>query len=489
MSIPLTAIIPTGALRYWLSFLAVALASIPALSQDKTETSGPDVSGGSTPDSYRGLVRSDKAAERWFLKTLVAGYQKSGHTNATWDAQVLRLFKSFVEKPGLESSQSTNYWRKMGETAAEVAKAGCKDPAIDYIQLRVDSVLHPEPDAIRAAKQSSVAEQMDLSNHHEMLKAFASVRASQALKAAMPARSKQPPQINELRKNAALQLEKVVRDKSIPGDMIAEITELIMEALWLNPPMRDSVFPRIERPLNANWPDNSRLLLIQGRYYVQYAWVARGSDYADKVSDKGMELYFERLEKAERLLERAWELDPKNKVIALEMMTVELGQGKGRQRMELWFNRVMALDTNNYNACSAKLNYLDPKWHGSPRDMVAFGRQCVASTNWGGSVPYILVNAHETLVRYLPKTEQPNYWRQPEVWKDVRAACQKLLKTQNNDLKWRKRYSWHAYKAEQWKEFLEQAKHISKPEDYPYFGGKEAFDRMVQLAKEKIAQK
>jgi hypothetical protein len=57
---------------------------------------------------------------------------------------------------------------------------------------------------------------------------------------------------------------------------------------------------------------------------------------------------------AEKALEKAWTLNPKNEQIALKMMTVELGQGKGRQRMEVWFDRAMKLNTNSYAACNAR---------------------------------------------------------------------------------------------------------------------------------------
>src|ERR1041384_82971 len=294
-----------------LNFLTIALASIPALSQESTGTSVGDDSS----LSPAGLVHRSEEAQRWFVQTLSDGYKKSRHTSSKWDSQVQRLFESYAATPDLGSSQSTNYWKKMVEIADELAKAGCSDPAVDYIRLRLDSGLHAEPDAIRAAKLSAIAEQMDLSKHHDLLKAFASVRASQGLKAAMPAKSKQPPRINQLRQKAAAHLEKLVADKSIPADMIAEITELIMEAVRLNPSIRDDIFQRIEEPLNQNWPNSARLLLLQGSYYIKYAWAARGSDYADKVSDKGWELFSQRLSKAEQLLERAWKLDPKNKRI------------------------------------------------------------------------------------------------------------------------------------------------------------------------------
>ena len=62
--------------------------------------------------------------------------------------------------------------------------------------------------------------------------------------------------------------------------------------------------------------------------------------------------------------------------------------------MELWFDRAMELDPNDYDACYYKLYYLEPKWYGSVKDMLDFGRECVDSKVWGGRVPLVLTDAH-----------------------------------------------------------------------------------------------
>ncbi len=70
------------------------------------------------------------------------------------------------------------------------------------------------------------------------------------------------------------------------------------------------------------------------------------------------------------------------------MMSVELGQGMGRPRAEMWFERVMALDPNNYEACVAMSNYLEPRWYGSDEEALKFARKCVVSKRWGGGFPW-----------------------------------------------------------------------------------------------------
>ena len=165
------------------------------------------------------------------------------------------------------------------------------------------------------------------------------------------------------------------------------------------------------------------------------------------------------------------------------MINLELGQGEGRDRMELWFQRAMELDTNNYSACWQKAYYLEPKWYGSPEDLLKFGRECVASSKWGGRVPLVLVDAHTRLVRYVPDGKQKEYWKRPEVWKDLKAGFDKYFQLCPDANGTRQRCALYAYRCEQWEELNKQLS-LLKSVDYDYFGGKEKFEEMKRLAKD-----
>jgi hypothetical protein len=217
------------------------------------------------------------------------------------------------------------------------------------------------------------------------------------------------------------------------------------------------------------------------------AWNARGSGWAYTVSDKGWKDFSKHLATAESALEHAWKLYPKDTEIAHQMMTVELGQGQGRERMELWFKRAMAIDPNDNEACSRKLYYLEPKWYGSKEAMLDFGRECVSNTNWGGRVPLVLVDAHWNYCQgYLDKSEQTNYWKQSEVWTDIKSAYDRFFKLNTNTVGYYEYYAWYAYQAEQWDVLNELIPKLG-PETYYHFGGKDEFDKMVRQAREHAA--
>lgn len=229
--------------------------------------------------------------------------------------------------------------------------------------------------------------------------------------------------------------------------------------------------------------------LIKGDRFIGLAWAARSGATADKVVPSQWPIFEEYLRKAAVELEAAWELNPKQHLIAECMMTVELGQGKGRDQLELWFKRAMQLDTNNVAACCNKLLYLEPKWYGSTRDEIAFGRECVASTNWGGKVPLMLVQAHRSLTEYLPedKEKRDAYWQIPSVWNDVQSAYNKYLKANPKDLSEHKNYAVMAYTGRHWDVLNEQLA-ILGPDNYALFGSEDTIFDIVGAAKQHAAK-
>jgi len=179
--------------------------------------------------------------------------------------------------------------------------------------------------------------------------------------------------------------------------------------------------------LKASSVDKSTVLTIQGRFNVDYAWDARGTGFANSVTESGARLMTERLARAATALENAWQLDSSNFHAAEAMLQVELGQGQGRDRMELWFNRAMKANPDDYEACMNKLAYLGPNWYGSKEDMLSFGRQCVAEGNWDAGIPYILVQVHLNLARYSDGSPQDvplkdYYEENPGAWDEIRSV-------------------------------------------------------------------
>ena len=143
----------------------------------------------------------------------------------------------------------------------------------------------------------------------------------------------------------------------------------------------------------------------------------------------------------------------------------------------------MALNTNYYDACWAKLYYLQPKWYGSHDQMLEFAAECLNSEKWGGHVPLIVLDAHDQIAGTLGPDARADYWMRAEVWTDIHQAFEKFFRLNPDAKGWHHNYALYAYRAQQWDELNKQIALLG-PVNYDYFGGKEKFDEMARQARD-----
>jgi len=418
---------------------------------------------------------------KWNLETLVGDYERHGRRNPKWDESAKASLTSLAETRSL--SGSTNAMAALAKIPGAVKTAvsnGCDDPMIHYLHLRFVLWSENQTPKERAETYALVAEALLTSQYAPIRKFYAAWRAAETYN---PGGTNMSAEVHRWRRLANRYLNEAVSDKSMPPAEVYEACDSLLEAVKNNQRQYEEFYQALEPTLFRNWPADSALYLLKGRFYTHDAWLARGRGFADKVTEEGWRVFADRLAEAEQALGKAWELNPRDERIACEMMTVELGQGKGRPRMEMWFKRATELNPNYYEAFSSKLYYLEPKWHGSAEDMIAFGRECVNSKKWGGHVPLVLRDAHESLVKYVDKAQQADYWKRPAVWKDIKAAFDKFFELNPTETRWRHNYALYAYRAGQWDELNRQLPLLGEI-NFDFFGGREKYGQMVQLAKE-----
>jgi len=422
-------------------------------------------------DQTEDLAKTDRVDSKkleWNVKNLLEDYRGNGSQNAKWDVPAERALTAYASN---RSGVVVVKQDEMNAFCQEALKAGCKDPMIKYLLIRAIAPQAGKANMQQAKQYSEAAKELEASKYSGIRKFYGFARAADAMFSGGGTNRETRMLANTYRRNATSSLESALKDDTIP---VTEAYDACRDLLNLTYRFKQEyhyAFHRLEPILLAKWPDESSIQLIRGHFYIEYAWAARGNGLADTVTDEGWKLMAERLETAAQALEKAWKLNPKDERIPTEMITVEMGQGKGRERMELWFGRAMQLRTNNYRACWKKAYYLEPKWYGSPEELLKFGRECVASKNWGGKVPLILVDAHNMLVTYLPREKRADYWKQPEVWNDLKAGYEKYLKSTPDGKAQRERYIRHAYENAKWAELNTQLKLLSEP-NYASFGGK-----------------
>jgi len=419
----------------------------------------------------------------WNLKTLVDAYQQTGHASPKWDEPAKRALTEFARSRS-QCTESNETWGLIISSNCIVAvDAGCDDPMIRYLYVRFCMDQTNSPQAFTGAF-CQAAKDMQRSAYPPVRKFYATARALEQIVYTYGTNTGKQPIWREITPFVAQDVGPALNDKTMPAREAYEIANEALSLINGDTNQFQNAYDCVEKPLLRNWPDDYTTWLLKGTAFIDMAWHARGSGWAYTVSDKGWEHFAERLAAAEDALQHAWKLYPKDPEIAHRMMTVVLGQGGGRDRMELWFDRAMLLDPNDYDACSRKLYYLEPKWYGSREAMLDFGRECVQNTNWAGRVPLVLVDAHWNYCHgYIDNSEQTNYWKRPDVWADVKSAYGRFFQLNPNTAGDYEYYAWYAYQAEKWDVLNELIPKLG-PKTYYRFGGKDEFDKMVRLAKE-----
>jgi hypothetical protein len=426
----------------------------------------------------RPLVVSRPASDRktWLLQALEDGYSQSGHASLNWDPAVRSAFEEYADY-----SRAGDFGRYTNLThAISIAiSAGCDDPMIQYMQVRYS--LDDQGVAVGDVALGYVKafEAITQSQYHPALKFIAGYRAALAARSAQTNCNR-----SALLAFVTADLHSLARDTNAPAQEVLEPAAWWVEYAhskeWL-----PRMFSEIQPILEQNWKLEPAYYEVCGAAEIGLAWVDRGGGYANTVSEQGWEGFKRHLAQAEVFLNTAWKMNPNNAQTAYRMMQLELGQGRGNQRMQQWFDRAMALETNYFDAADLMSFYLEPRWYGSEATALEFARSCVASTNWGGTVPLVLRHLHYNLARYHNQTESPSYWHRPEVWADVKAAFEKFYLLNPEEVSFRHDYAYDAFLCGQYAEFLDQTKLFTTGTNFSAFGGEAKFKSMLALAASK----
>ena len=463
-----------------LAVMIVQLETSAAVRQVPEKPSDTESSSESAEETSSSNDKAEAQKERlnWNQRTLVGAYEKIGRRNPKWDGFAIKALDAFAHQrgnnhPGLSAVVATN--------CAQAVTAGCDDPMIAYLHVRYSFTGQTNAQDY-AEILRKIAESLESGQYPPIRKFYGWLRAGLQLKTAT--RTNIPARYYDFERLARTNLAAAMQEKQMPLREIDEACHEMFQALEGDQKEYKLARAVIDQAFELNWPNSPLRWLLRGEAEITEGWAARGTDYADKVSDEGFRLLGQHLALAAQALERAWTLQTNDVRIPIYMMKVELGQGKGRGRMEEWFERAMSIDTNNYWACQTKLYYLEPKWYGSERAMLEFGWECVKSKKWGGSVPLILPEAHDRLARYVPPARKAEYYKNTAVWEDIKAAYEKFFELNpKKAVGYRSNYARYAFWCKQWDEFNKLLPILGRT-NYTFFGGKGEFNRIAALGRE-----
>jgi hypothetical protein len=125
---------------------------------------------------------------------------------------------------------------------------------------------------------------------------------------------------------------------------------------------------RIHKNWIAAFPKSITAHVAYADYLVSYAWHARGTAYANKVTQEGWRLMGERLAAAQQVLTSAKSLTPQCPMWWDVEMTVALGQNWSHADYGKLYAEAKQVAPQFYYYDLALSHYLLPRWSGQPGD-------------------------------------------------------------------------------------------------------------------------
>ncbi len=125
---------------------------------------------------------------------------------------------------------------------------------------------------------------------------------------------------------------------------------------------------RIHKAWLATYPDSITARIAYADFLVDYAWHARGYDYANTVTEEGWRLMKERLAAAQRVLDEAKPMKPQCPMWWQVQLHIALGQDWNHADYGRVYNEAKSLFPKFWAYDCSLAHYLLPRWHGQPGD-------------------------------------------------------------------------------------------------------------------------
>lgn len=126
---------------------------------------------------------------------------------------------------------------------------------------------------------------------------------------------------------------------------------------------------------NNQYPMSTTARIALAQTYLEYGSRARGTGYADTVTEEGWAKLVISTTLAEATLKEAAALPNKCPYYYSAMLQVALHGGWSKSRTRALMEEAMRSDPGFYHNYRLYANYLQPKWYGDPGEVEAFARE------------------------------------------------------------------------------------------------------------------
>jgi len=357
----------------------------------------------------------------WNLKTTVEEYRRIGKRNPKWDHLAEATLRLLAQRNARKYSDEDPFAKFVGNASRRAVEAGCDDPLVHYCYVSFHRATEYPPVPGVSTDPCHVALELKQSQYSTIRKFWGCHRAVRYLReGGFSSEFTVGPLVEE----EAGYVRELIEDRSLPVQEVFSLTGHYLDIVDKIEGDRMAKWGELEPLWIKHRLDSIDQLLLRGDEYILWAWKARGHGFANTVTEEGWRLFGERLSVAGDALQKAYDRDPSDPRPPTGMVQVTALTDRGE--MGKWFERALAADTNNLEACEVLLNFLQPKWGGSADEMLAFGRRCVTANKFGERVVRTLIEAHKILRG--PQGQAGEYCKSPVVWEDIQLAYNELLR-------------------------------------------------------------
>jgi hypothetical protein len=128
----------------------------------------------------------------------------------------------------------------------------------------------------------------------------------------------------------------------------------------------------------AAYPDSATARILLAHIYTAYADQARGTGYANSVSDDQWKLFHERTSQAKAVLLEAATLQEKDAHWYSVMQMVAFQEGWDKAEASDLLDQAVAFQPDYYHFYRLHAQYLQPQWYGESGDIQAFAEEASA---------------------------------------------------------------------------------------------------------------
>ncbi len=380
------------------------------------------IPGADKPDAYTERTYRNDQLE-YNLRTLVEAYKQVGARNPKWDDKAITFLQgmarrlTFAGASGIYRVTDVPSLVTLEQQGREVINAGCEDPLI--LDMFSITLLDQRKTQESTPLVRKAAERL-LTSHYPVQRAANSIRRAGRTLDAREANLR--PRYDQMLYDADLATARFADVQGVERRIIFKTLEPDIRA-W--PDERQGQFyTALKESKGDPWITN----IIGGRYHITAAWAARGTGYANTVTQQGWKKMSEELALARDCLLEAYRLEPKCPEAAAMMISVVMGGVAGPgETLRTWFDRAVQAQLDYDEAYSSYRYALLPRWHGNYPTLFEFAQECADTNRFDTDVPFYYLTTLDYICNDMNGDRAA--WRAPGVIERAGEILSKYAQT------------------------------------------------------------